>query len=66
MWGLSQTTQRRQHQQQSHFNDRLRVGSRHVADRDAAAASSIEIDRIDADPDLLDQPEIRRARSTSP
>jgi hypothetical protein len=38
----------------------LHVGSRHIADRDAAAAGGIEVDRIDADPDLLDQPETRR------
>jgi hypothetical protein len=34
---------------------------RHVADRDAVAARGVEVDRIDADPDLLDQPEMRRS-----
>src|SRR5215469_8170327 len=52
---FSHSAERRQDQQQRHFGDGMRVRSRHVADRDAPGAGGVEVDRIDPDPDLLDQ-----------
>ncbi len=52
----------RQHQQQRGFRDRRRVGAGHVAHRDAARPRRVEIDRVDPDADLLDEPQTRRPR----
>ena len=44
-------------EEQRHLGDGLRVRARHVADRHAAAPGRVQVDRVDPDADLLDQPQ---------
>jgi hypothetical protein len=55
-----EVAQRRQHQHDRRFGDRWRVGPRHVGDGDAARPRRREVDRVDPDPQLLDQPQFWR------
>jgi hypothetical protein len=57
---LGEPPQSGQHQGDRHLGDRRRVRARHVAHRDAAPGSLLEIDGVHAHSDLLDEPEPRR------
>ena len=57
-----QIAQRGEHQQQRRLGHGRRVGAGHVGDGDAARPRRREVDRVDADADLLDQPEPGRLR----
>ena len=49
-----------QHQHEREFGNGLTVGARHVADRNAAPPSGVEVDGVHADADLLDELQPRR------
>ncbi len=55
-----QPAQHGEHQRERQFRHRARIGAGKVAHRNAACLRRIQIDRVDADADFLDQPQLRR------
>jgi len=58
---LRQAAQAGQHEREGHLRHRAAVGPRQVAHRDAAPLRRLDIDRVHAAADFLDQLELRRA-----